>query len=336
MKVSHIIGIVLFFFMAGMVSCKETVKQSFKEPSALKVKKNVFINDSGKIVRLCGVSFSDPDKLKKENQWNLRYFEEARRWGCNVIRLPIHPYTWRYRGIEDYLKILDQGVEWARQTNMYVIIDWHAIGNLPENVYPHFNYATNWAETINFWKIIAEHYKGNSTVAFYELFNEPCDQGKPLSWDAWQPLMEQLIDSINMIDDQKVYLVAGMNWAYLLDEVVQKPVDRNNVAYVTHPYPQKVDAPWEDKWERNWGHVADHYPVVATEMGYVVKGQRGEHIPCIGDEKYGEAIINYLDKKGISYTVWCFDPSWAPALLDDFDFNLTRQGEFFKRKLQMK
>ena len=31
-------------------------------------------------------------------------------------------------------------------------------------------------------------------------------------------------------------------------------------------------------------------------MGYVVKGQRGEHIPCIGDEKYGEAIINYLDK----------------------------------------
>ena len=211
MKVSHIIGIVLFFFMAGMVSCKETVKQSFKEPSALKVKKNVFINDSGKIVRLCGVSFSDPDKLKKENQWNLRYFEEARRWGCNVIRLPIHPYTWRYRGVEDYLKILDQGVEWARQTNMYVIIDWHAIGNLPENVYPHFNYATNWAETINFWKIIAEHYKGNSTVAFYELFNEPCDQGKPLSWDAWQPLMEQLIDSINMIDDQKVYLVAGMN-----------------------------------------------------------------------------------------------------------------------------
>ena len=51
MKVSHIIGIVLFFFMAGMVSCKETVKQSFKEPSALKVKKNVFINDSGKFLR---------------------------------------------------------------------------------------------------------------------------------------------------------------------------------------------------------------------------------------------------------------------------------------------
>jgi hypothetical protein len=51
--------------------------------------------------------------------------------------------------------------------------------------------------------------------------------------------MEKLIDEINKVDDQKVYLVAGMDWGYFLDETVKNPVNRKNVAYVTHPYPQK-------------------------------------------------------------------------------------------------
>jgi cellodextrinase len=206
---------------------------------------------------------------------------------------------------------------------------------LPGDKYPHFNYATDWKETVNFWKTIAGHFKGNPTVAFYELFNEPTDVERPLSWEIWRPMMEQLIDEINIVDDGKIYLVAGMNWAYLLDEVLENPVARRNVAYVTHPYPQKREQPWEPQWEEDFGKVADVYPVVATEFGFVIKGERGEHTPVVGDETYGNAIIDYFDSKGISYTVWCFDPSWSPALLDDFDFTPSpRQGVFFKNVLQ--
>ncbi|MDX9747655.1 MAG: glycoside hydrolase family 5 protein [Paludibacter sp.] len=301
----------------------------------LQVKGNVFTNSNGEVIVLKGVSFSDPDKLEKEGQWNLRFFREARDWGSNIVRFPIHPYTWRYRGAEPYIQILDQGIEWATQLGMYVIIDWHSIGNMPADKYPHFNYATSWNETVAFWKKIAERYKGNTTVAFFELFNEPTEQGAPLNWETWRPMMENLIDEINTVDSTKIYLVAGMNWAYLLDEVIENPVNRPNVAYVTHPYPQKREQPWEPQWEADWGKVADHYPIVATEFGYVVEGARGEHIPVVGDETYGNAIIDYFDKKGVSYTVWCFDPSWSPALLDDFDFKPSpRQGVFFKEVLQ--
>ncbi|MDR1681971.1 MAG: glycoside hydrolase family 5 protein [Candidatus Symbiothrix sp.] len=327
--------ILLLSIIVVLSSCSGSTKTAVEKLSVLKVTGNVFTNEAGETIRLQGVSFSDPDKLERDNNWNLRYFEEAKNWGCNIVRFPVHTYTWRYRGADEYLKLLDQGVEWAAQTGMYVIIDWHAIGNLPQNKYPHFNYETNWKEIVKFWQTIAEHYKGNSTVAFYELFNEPTDQEAPLTWEMWRPMMEELIDEVNKIDDQKIYVVAGMDWAYLLDEVIENPVSRPNVAYVTHPYPQKREQPWEAQWENDFGKVADVYPIVATEFGYVVEGQRGQHIPVVGDETYGNAIINYFDKKGISYTVWCFDPDWSPALLDDYNFTPSpRQGVFFKNVLQ--
>jgi len=56
----------------------------------------------------------------------------------------------------------------------------------------------------------------------------------------------------------------------------------------------------------------------------------GAHIPVISDEKYGKTIINYFRKKGISWTVWNFDPDWPPQLIADWDYTPTKQGAFFK------
>lgn len=332
MKIYNIL--MLLFLLLGAFSCNTTVETELEQLSALKVSGKDFVDESGTVVRLEGVSFADPDKLEKEGQWTERIFQEAEDWGCNVIRFAIHPYTWRYRGSEEYLEMLDQGVDWATQHGLYVIIDWHSIGNMVSDVYPHFNYATSWKETVQFWQLIAERYKGNSTVALYELFNEPTAQGAYLSWESWRPLMEELIDEIDAIDSEKIKLVAGMNWAYLLDEVIENPVNRPNVAYVTHPYPQKREQPWEASWEEDWGIVAAQYPIVATEFGYVGEGERGEHIPVVGDEEYGQAIIDFFDARGISYTLWCFDPSWSPTVFEDWDFTLSRQGQFFKNVMQ--
>ena len=44
----------------------------------------------------------------------------------------------------------------------------------------------------------------------------------------------------------------------------------------------------------------------------------------------------YFEQKGISFTVWCFDTSWAPMLISDWDFTPTTQGRFFKAYLQGK
>jgi hypothetical protein len=33
---------------------------------------------------------------------------------------------------------------------------------------------------------------------------------------------------------------------------------------------------------------------------------------------------------------WCFDPEWGPTLLQNWNYDLTGSGEFFKQALQRK
>jgi endoglucanase len=303
----------------------------------IRVEGNHFVDADGNVIVVRGVSFSDPDRLEKAGQWSRRYFEAAKSWNANVVRFPVHPGAWRERGQDEYLRLLDQGVAWAGELGMYVIIDWHSIGNLRTELFTRPSYNTTRAETYRFWRAIAERYAGNPVVAFYELFNEPTiDNGRLgwMSWDEHKEIMEELISIIHAHDRNAIALVAGYNWAYDLTPVRESPIRAPNVAYVTHPYPQKRTPPWEDKWELDWGFVADRYPIVATELGFMQAEDRGAHVPVLGDEVYGRALIDYFNRKGISWTAWVFDPDWAPQLLQNWNFEPTRQGRFFRDELQ--
>jgi hypothetical protein len=94
--------------------------------------------------------------------------------------------------------------------------------------------------------------------------------------------------------------------------------------------------PFEQNWEVDFGFVVDTFPLVATELGFMDGEDPGAHIPVIGDESYGKAIMAYFEKKGISWTAWCFDPDWPPTLITDWQYTPSRQGKFFKQVLQKK
>lgn len=329
----------LLLLAAGLAILKadEAVSQNHnKALPMIKVEGNHFVNEIGDTVIFRGVSFSDPDKLEKGGRWNRAYFEAAKKWNANVVRFPVHPAAWRERGEEAYLKLLDDGIQWASEVGMYVLIDWHSIGNLRTELFHHPMYNTTKTETLRFWKTIAERYAGNPVAALYELFNEPTHfNGKfgRLSWAQHKELMEEIIHIIYAFDESAIPLVGGLNWGYDLSFVAEDPIGFPGVAYVTHPYPQKRPQPWEEKWEQDWGFVADKYPIIATEFGFMSAEERGAHIPVIGDETYGEAIIGYFNKKGISWTAWVFDPHWYPQLFTDWNYEPTRQGKFFRDKL---
>ncbi len=302
----------------------------------VRVEGNHFVDEHGQTVVFRGVSFSDPDRLEKSGQWNRAYFEAARAWNANIVRFPVHPRAWRERGEEAYLALLDQGIAWAGELGMYVIIDWHSIGNLRTELFQHPMYNTTKTETFRFWKTIAARYDEQPVVAFYELFNEPTVYNGTLGTMTWadqKALMEEIIGIIYAHDTTVIPLVAGFNWAYELGSVIEHPIAFPGVAYVTHPYPQKRPAPWIDQWEADWGHVADTYPIVATEFGFMSADGRGAHVPVIGDETYGEALIGYFEQKGISWTAWVFDPVWSSQLIENWEFEPTRQGRFFRDKM---
>ena len=311
-----------------------------KKMPLISVKGNKFVDPNGNVVLFRGLSISDPDKLEMQGHWSRDHFVKVKEMGAKLVRIPIHPVAWRERTPEEYIKLLDQAVGWCTGLEMYVILDWHTIGNLETGVFQDPMYDTSKQETYNFWRIMARHYAGHNTVAFYELFNEPTtyrNQLGPVSWDAWKKSVEEQITIIRAYNPQAIPLVAGFDWAYDLTPLLLSPIAAEGIGYTTHPYSNKRPQPWEPRWEEDFGFAADKYPIIATEFGGFASPPSTNAQPAAEtNEKarrnaaYGPAIIKYLEGKGISWAVWCFDPEWGPTLIKNWNYELNPSGEFAK------
>lgn len=306
-----------------------------KQLSLVHVVQNHFVNERGETMLFRGLSISDPDKIDHQGHWNRRHFERIKDMGATLVRIPVHPVAWRERTPVKYLQLLDSAVDWCTDLGIYLIIDWHTIGNLKMELFQDPMYNTTQKETYEFWQTIAKHFSGNNTVAFYELFNEPTTyrgQLGSISWAEWKKMMEDIIHLIRAFDMETIPLVAGFDWAYDLTQLREEPINAENIGYVTHPYPFKRQEPWPPKWEEDFGFAAANYPILATEIGFDMKP--GE---AIGPNHYGYQITKYLESRGIGWLAWVFDPEWGPPMLKSWNtYELTPAGEFFKQAMHGK
>jgi endoglucanase len=298
----------------------------------ISVSGNRFVNPEGDTVLFRGLAISDPDKIERQGHWNRDHFEEVKKTGAMLVRIPVHPVAWRERTPQKYLELLDQAVEWCTDLGLYIIVDWHSIGNLGMELFQDPMYNTSKQETYQFWRSIADHFKGNNTIAFYEIFNEPTiyrGQLGSMTWPEWKKINENVIHLIRACDTETIPLVAGFDWAYDLTPLRTDPVEAEGIGYVTHPYEHKRTPPWEPKWEEAFGFASEKFPVVATEFGFGIRpGSTME------EDHYGYKIIDYLESKGISWVCWVYDPEWFPRMLKSWDtYELTPGGEFFKKAM---
>jgi endoglucanase len=297
----------------------------------ISVKGNRFVDPSGSTVLFRGLSIADPADLVARGQWNRELFAAIKGMGANLVRLPVHPLSWRSRGREGYLVLLDQAVAWCTELGMHVIIDWHSIGNLQSGLFQPSDrslYETTKVETFDFWRTASMHFHGNSTVAFYELFNEPTHFNGMLgtmTWSEWRDLNEEMIGIIRFSDKEAIPLVAGFDWAYDDTGFRYEPIRAGGIGYVTHPYPNKRSQPWEPRWDEDFAFMAGTYPMIATEIGFELKP--GD----VDTEDYRNRITRFLEARGISWMAWVFDPDWTPRMLKSWTgYQLSDEGEFFK------
>ncbi len=299
----------------------------------IKVFKNRFVDDDGTSIIFKGMAIGDPDKIKSDGQWSKKHFEAIKKWGANIIRIPVHPQRLRRRGFENYLKLLDQAIRWCDELEMYVIIDWHSIGNLRTGDFESEHYKTSLKETLRFWDAISKHYEGNPTVAFYEIYNELNvykATGSTCTWRQWKTIVESIVDTIYANDGNAIPLVGGFDWSYDLRDVKNNPIDRPGIAYVAHPYPGKCSPPREPHWEEHFGFLTNRYPVFVTEMGYYLEGDEAHFID---DGTFRNTILKYLDKKNISWCAWIFDPDWSPSLIKSYQYEPSDSGIFFRNAM---
>ena len=123
---------------------------STKKLPLIKVNGTRFVDEKGDTILLRGLAISDPDKIESQGHWSKTHFEKVKEMGAMIVRIPVHPSAWRSRTPQKYLKLLDQAVEWCTELDMYVIIDWHSIGNMLTGLYQNPMYNTSYEETTNF------------------------------------------------------------------------------------------------------------------------------------------------------------------------------------------
>ena len=314
-------------------------------PKVFSISENKILDSNGNEFVFRGVNIMDPAWMTESyyNKINDAYFNALADWNVNIIRIPVHPSGYTYYGKTEYLKILDSILDFAEKHEIYAIIDFHSIGFPPSGTYMYLEdssvpwgkgqsiYAYTDQSMKDFWRDISDHYKNDNRVIFYELFNEPTygtGFSDSQSWGQWKSKAEELVDVIRGYDSDAKIIVSGILWSYDLSYVLANPVNRQNIVYGTHPYPNQSKS-----YDEAFGALKATSPVFATEFGFDPNAD-GQHYQA--DTSYGNEVINYLENKKISWTVWHFSPVWYPALLLDWNstYTPTTSGQLFKGYLR--
>jgi aryl-phospho-beta-D-glucosidase BglC (GH1 family) len=265
--------------------------------------------------------------LAKKGLFNSEFFTEIAATGANVVRIPIHPEYWERD--PDYLwRNLEPAVQWAGENGLHAIIDLHFIGNIATNrgaQMPDIE-AHSKDFALEFWQQTAAYFKDAPHVIF-EIFNEPTG----ISAAEWRANAETLVAAIRETGAQQIIIVGGIEYSRDLSWVLDEPIFGENIAYAIHIYPAHHHSSW-DRW---FGEVAAQHPVVMTEWGWVEDNQNGKQPYLVGtQERYGEALIKYLDEHSIGWVACWYDDEWQPDMFHDNFTQINPYGQFVAHMLK--
>ena len=295
-------------------------------PSQLHAEGNKLVDEKGQVVTLRGLMPADPAVLRRNGQFERLFFDGMAESGANVIRIPVHPERWEHD--PDYLwRYLDPAVRWNGENGVYTIIDLHFIGDIGTDhgaQMPDIGVSSR-DFAIEFWRQVAFYFKDTPHVIF-EIFNEPAD----IPAADWRANAQVLVDAIRSTGADQLIIVGGIEFSRDLSWVLEEPIKGENIAYAAHIYPAHSRYSW-DRW---FGDVAEKYPVVMTEWGWMETDPGGEQSYLVGSQKtYGEPFMEYLDQRGIGWVACWYDDDWKPSMFEkDFE-QLTPFGEFVLEKL---
>lgn len=275
---------------SGKTSPAVTIEQEgpFSIHGALRVDGTHIVDSSGNPYQLMGMSTHGI-------AWfpafvNLDAFKTLRDdWNTNCVRIAM--YTYENGGYctngadkEKLKELVKNGVDYATELGMYVIIDWHVLNDEDPNVYKE--------EAAAFFDEMSEIYSDRENV-IYEICNEPC---KSAAWDGIKSYADQIIPVIRENDEDAVIIVGTPTWSQDIDQAAASPLDYDNVLYALHFY-----AATHTDWlrQRFKDCVAAGLPVIVSEFGMCdASGKGGNNF------EESEKWLRLLDDNNISYMCW--------------------------------
>lgn len=268
---------------------KETSKDNAKKGKELSVNGTKLVDASGNVVMLRGVSTHGlswfPQYVNKDA---FKFMRDE--WKVNTIRLAM--YTADYNGYctgddnnrQALLQLIDSGVSYCTDLNMYVIIDWHILSDNNPNMYKN--------EAIEFFDKVSKKYSKNSNV-IYEICNEP---NGGTTWDGIKSYALDVIDTIRKNDKDAVIIVGTPNWSQYVDQAAASPINRENLLYALHFY---ADTHRDDLRNKMVNAINSGLPVIVSEFGICDASGNG-NVNIDEANKW----MKVIEQHNVSYVIW--------------------------------
>ena len=252
---------------------------------ALQVKGKYLVDQYGDNVTLRGVSTHGltwfPEVIDP------RVFKTlAKDWRCNLVRLVAYSqvYCEDVEDAEAILDLLDKGINYAIENDMYVLVDWHILEDNDPNIHKE--------EAARFFEYISKKY-ANVPNVLYEICNEP---NGGTTWSDISAYANEIIPVIRANSPDSVVIVGTPDYDRSPIVAAMSPLDFENVMYTFHFY------------------AGSHYDVLDAQLRVAL--DRGLPIfvtECGVSEESGDGKLDFenaakwftlLKQNNISYTVW--------------------------------
>lgn len=209
-------------------------------------------------------------------------------WNTNCVRLAL--YTAEYNGYssggnqEELTSLVKDGIDYATDLGMYVIVDWHVLSDQDPNVHKE--------DAIGFFQEISSLYKDHTNI-LYEICNEPNGYA---TWDSVKSYAGEVIPVIRENDEDAVILVGTPSWCQNIDQAASSLLEFDNVMYTLHFYA----ATHTDDLRRRLEDAADDgLPIFVSEFGMCdASGNGGNNF------EQADKWMELLDKYNISFICW--------------------------------
>ncbi len=270
------------------------VTGDFKKHGALSVKGTNIYDKNGKIFQIQGISTHGlswfPQYVNKDA------FKDMKNLGVNTIRLAM--YTADYNGYcsggnqEELKTLVNNGVEYASDLGMYVIIDWHILNDNNPN--------QNIDSAKAFFMEMSKKYASYDNV-LYEICNEP---NGGTAWDDGsdndiKSYAETIIKTIRKKDKDAIIIVGTPNWCQDVDVVSQSPLDTSkykNIVYALHFYAATHKDDIRNKMETAYNNGL---PMLVSEFSICEASGNGYN-----DIDSANTWMQQLDNYGIGCVAW--------------------------------
>ena len=243
---------------------------------------------NGKAYQLKGVSTHGiawfPEYVNKDAFQTLRD-----EWGVNVVRLAM--YSDEYNGYcsggnQTNLKgLVNNGVTYATELGMYVIIDWHVLGECDPNVHK--------ADAKAFFEEMSATYAAYDNV-IYEICNEP---NGGTTWSSVKSYAEEIIPVIKANNPDAIIIVGTPTWSQDVDIAANDPITGyTNIMYAVHFY---ADTHKDNIRSKVTTALSKGIPVFISEFG--ICDASGNGAVNISE---ANTWMKLIDDNGLSCCIW--------------------------------